>query len=72
MLYILLFFYGDIMESKKSKMRELVDKHYSDNWVVPYYLGYYVDLTVEWQDYDAARKALENTLDMDYIKGLSN
>lgn len=59
------------MESKKSKMRELVDKHYSDNWVVPYYLGYYVDLTVEWADYDAARKALENTLDMDYIKGLS-
>jgi len=52
-------------------MRELVDKHYSDNWVVPYYLGYYVDLTVEWQDYDAARKALENTLDLDSIKGLS-
>lgn len=48
-------------------MREIVDKHFSDNWVVPYYLGYYVDLTEEWVNYKAARKALENTLDPDYI-----
>ena len=53
-------------------MRELVDKHFSDNWVIPFYLGYYVDLTVEWADYDAAKKALENTLDLEYIQELTN
>jgi len=71
MLYILLFFHAEIMESKKPKMRELVDKHYSDNWVIPYYLGYCVDLTVEWKDYDAAKKAMDNTLDMECIKSLT-
>lgn len=72
MLFVLLFFYGDILEAKKAKMRELVDKHFSDNWVIPFYLGYYVDLTVEWADYDAAKKALENTLDLEYIQELTN
>ena len=62
MLFVILFFYGDILEAKKAKMRELVDKHFSDNWVIPFYLGYYV----------AAKKALENTLDLDYIQELTN
>ena len=72
MLFVILFFYGDILEAKKAKMRELVDKHFSDNWVIPFYLGYYVDLTVEWADYDDAKKALENTLDLEYIQELTN
>ena len=72
MLFVILFFYGDILEAKKAKMRELVDKNFSGNWVIPFYLGYYVDLTVEWADYDAAKKALENTLDLEYIQELTN
>lgn len=52
-------------------MREIVDKHFYDNWVVTYYLGYYVDLTIEWKNYKAAKKALDNTLDLDYIEEIS-
>jgi WASH complex subunit strumpellin len=67
MLYVLLFFNCDIMDVKKSKMREIVDRHFYDSWVIPFYLSYYVDLTIEWNEFKAARKALENTLDLDYI-----
>jgi WASH complex subunit strumpellin len=52
-------------------MREIVDKHFYDNWVIPFYLGYIVDLTDEWKPYKAAKIALENTLDLEYIAELS-
>lgn len=32
-------------------------------WVLPYYLGYIVDLTEWWKSYKAARLALNNILD---------
>ena len=48
-------------------MREIIDRHFNDNWVVPFYLGYYIDLTVEWKDFQAAKKALNNIIDLDYI-----
>jgi WASH complex subunit strumpellin len=43
-------------------MREIVDKHFYDNWVVPVFLGYLVDLSYEWKLYEAARKAIKNTV----------
>lgn len=52
-------------------MREIVDKHFSDNWVITFYIGYYVDLTTDWKPYKAAKKAIDNTLDLDYIEELS-
>lgn len=70
-LYVLLFFVPDILIEKKAKMREIVDKHFYDNWVITFYLGYYIDLTVDWRNYKAAKKALDNTLDMDYIEDLT-
>ncbi|KRX07259.1 hypothetical protein PPERSA_00416 [Pseudocohnilembus persalinus] len=70
-LYILLFFHPDILIEKKAKMREIVDKHFSDNWVITFYIGYYVDLTTDWKPYKAAKKAIDNTLDLDYIEELS-
>lgn len=53
-------------------MREIVDKHFYDNWVIPFYLGHYVDLTKEWENYKAARIALGHTLDFDSIQELVN
>ena len=43
-------------------MREIVDKHFYDNWVIPVYMGNYVDLSVWWNPYKAANLALRNTL----------
>jgi magnesium-transporting ATPase (P-type) len=33
----------------KAIMREIVDKHFPDNWVIAYYMGYTVDLSVQVQ-----------------------
>jgi len=32
-------------------MREIVDKHFNDNWVIPFYMGYIVDLSEAWLPY---------------------
>lgn len=32
-------------------MRELVDKHFVDNWVVPWSHGHFADLTLTWEPY---------------------
>lgn len=49
-------------------MREIVDKHFADNWVLPYYMGQIVDLTVVWDHYKAAKTALTNTLYPENVK----
>lgn len=33
MLYVILYFQPDILHSQQAKMREIVDKHFPDNWV---------------------------------------
>jgi hypothetical protein len=32
------------------------------------FMGYVVDLTNEWQAYDSARRAIDNTVSTKYIK----
>lgn len=49
-------------------MREIVDKHFADNWVLPYYMGKLVDLTLAWDHFKAAKTALNNTLFSENIK----
>ncbi|CAD8147536.1 unnamed protein product [Paramecium pentaurelia] len=70
MLYVLLFFTPTILNNKKSKMREIVDKHFYDQWVISFYLGYFVDLSEQWNPYPAAREAIKNTINFDYIQEL--
>jgi WASH complex subunit strumpellin len=45
-------------------MREIVDKHFPDNWVVPIYQGHLVDLTSYWttESFEAASRALGNNI----------
>lgn len=40
MLYILLYFDGKILNKEQAIMREIVDKHFPDNWVISYYMGF--------------------------------
>jgi len=49
-------------------MREIVDKHFPDNWVLPVYQGHLVDLTEYWEVFPAAKKALSNNIVPENIK----
>lgn len=53
-------------------MREIVDKHFPDNWIISYYLGYTVDLSVQWEPYKAAKAALSNTIHINNVMKLKD
>lgn len=72
MLYVILFFVPEILAEEQAVMREIVDKHFPDNWIIAYYLGYTVDLSIEWLPYKAATMALANTLQINNIQGFVN
>mmetsp|Transcript_12857 Transcript_12857/g.40591 ORF Transcript_12857/g.40591 Transcript_12857/m.40591 type:complete len:1173 (-) Transcript_12857:1104-4622(-) len=62
MLFVVLFFAPDVLSHEEAAMREVVDRHFPDNWVVAFYLGFTVDLTVVWGPYRAAAAAISNTV----------
>ncbi|KNC47128.1 WASH complex subunit strumpellin [Thecamonas trahens ATCC 50062] len=70
MIYVILYFAPNILHSEPAVMREIVDKHFPDNWVIPYYMGFTVDLSLRWQPYRAARDALANTIKVAHVRSL--
>jgi WASH complex subunit strumpellin len=70
MLYVILYFMPSILKDEASVMREIVDKHFPDNWVITYYLGFTVDLTWAWEPYRAARSALSQTIATSHVLSL--
>lgn len=71
MLYVVLYFAPQILHEQQAVMREIVDKHFSDNWVLSYYLGFTVDISIMWAPYKAASLALANTLELRLIQQLT-
>ncbi|CAF3265995.1 unnamed protein product, partial [Rotaria sp. Silwood2] len=55
MLYVLLYFYPDVLHNKQAIMREIVDKHFADNWVINLYMGMTVNLIDAGEPYKAAK-----------------
>lgn len=72
MLYVILYFAPDMMHKEKAAMREIVDKYFNDNWVIPVYMGYLVDLNSEWANYPSAKAALENVINTQFVKQLND
>ena len=71
LLYVTLYFTPETLRTGKSAMREVVDKHFSDSWVLPLYMGERVDLAVEWERYPSARDALAlECLTVPHVKAL--
>ncbi|KAJ6239983.1 wash complex subunit 5 [Anaeramoeba flamelloides] len=68
LLYVILYFAPDKLNSDSSFMTEIVTKHFSDNFVIPFYLGYNVDLTYEWDKYKSASQALNKVLKRKQLK----
>ena len=68
MIFVCLLFLPDYLEHENSKMREIVDKHFSDNWVVSIYLGYTCDVIEYWNEFKAAKNAIKITITEDSVK----
>jgi WASH complex subunit strumpellin len=72
LLYVLLYFTPHVLRDEFAVMREIVDKHFPDNWVITYYLGFTADLTLVWDNYKAAKQALAQTIQANNVTALKN
>ncbi|KAF6202837.1 hypothetical protein GE061_003242 [Apolygus lucorum] len=70
-LFVVLFFSPNTLHNQTARMREIVDKYFSDNWVVNIYMGITVNLIDIWEPFKAAKMALANTLDVSNIKDIA-
>jgi WASH complex subunit strumpellin len=64
------YFVPDILHNKQTTMREIVDKHFNDNWIISVHMGWVVNLAEEWARYKGASNALKNTLALPNIEEL--
>ncbi|KAF7380584.1 hypothetical protein HZH68_016449 [Vespula germanica] len=71
MLVIILCFKPEILNTQTAVMREIVDKFFSDNWVISIYMGIVINLKDWWLPYKAARTALNNNLETSNIKSIA-
>eukprot|EP00927_Polykrikos_kofoidii_P036963 TRINITY_DN31146_c0_g1_i1.p1 TRINITY_DN31146_c0_g1~~TRINITY_DN31146_c0_g1_i1.p1 ORF type:complete len:1221 (-),score=211.99 TRINITY_DN31146_c0_g1_i1:190-3852(-) len=70
LLYAILFFDVPTLESDVVAMREIVNRHFGDTWVVAFALGFTADLAVMWAPYKAAREALGAAITVSSAKHL--
>ena len=68
LLYILLFFYPVILRDRNEDMRDIVNKHFCDNWFISYFQGYTADLFESWKKFRAAIQALERIITIEKVK----
>lgn len=72
MLYVVLYFCPNILNNQRSRMREITDKFFYDNWVISIYMGEVVNLIEAWHPYKAARESLIQLLELDSTKVLAS
>mmetsp|Transcript_48746 Transcript_48746/g.137173 ORF Transcript_48746/g.137173 Transcript_48746/m.137173 type:complete len:1158 (+) Transcript_48746:260-3733(+) len=71
MLYVILYFAPELLHKSDTAMRETVDRHFGENWIITIYMGHVIDLSHEWARYKAAKKALDNILTLSNITSIS-
>lgn len=70
-LYLLLLYDPELLQHDTAAMRELVDKHFADNWVVSWAPGFLADLPVQWAQYSAAASALNGIIAPSHVRSLA-
>jgi len=68
MLAVILFFCPSMLQAENATMREITDKFFPDNWIVPIYMGFHSNLIEAWDSFKAAKLALGNTVDFARVK----
>uniref|UniRef100_A0A0D9W4E9 WASH complex subunit strumpellin n=1 Tax=Leersia perrieri TaxID=77586 RepID=A0A0D9W4E9_9ORYZ len=69
-MYVLLFYSRDLLHNGLA-MREIVDRFFKDNWVVPIFLHFSVDLLVSWDAFKEAKSSLVSSLSPTFIRDRS-
>lgn len=61
-VFVLLFYVPQILHRDAPVMQQVVERFFSDRWVLSWAPGQVVDLGHEWERYKAARAALRNAI----------
>lgn len=72
MLFLCLYFQPETLASQHSRMREICDKFFYNNWVISLYMGLTVNLVDAWDGYKAAKSAMSNILQPHIIKEITS
>mmetsp|Transcript_48745 Transcript_48745/g.137163 ORF Transcript_48745/g.137163 Transcript_48745/m.137163 type:complete len:392 (+) Transcript_48745:260-1435(+) len=56
MLYVILYFAPELLHKSDTAMRETVDRHFGENWIITIYMGHVIDLSHEWARYKVSYK----------------
>ena len=72
LLAVILFFCPDILDRDKRNIFDIVNKHFHDNVVISFYMGYTIDLLEYWKDFKEAISALQFNMKSDLIKEQKN
>ncbi|CAG4950074.1 unnamed protein product [Colias eurytheme] len=68
MLVVCLFFAPHYLHGDMTKMREIVDKFFPCNWVIPIYMGVTLSVFDYWENFKAAKTCLNNTCNTKMVK----
>lgn len=71
MLFACLYFQPETLMNQNSRMREICDKFFYNNWIISLYMGLTVNLIDAWDGYKAAKSALANILQPQMVKELA-
>ena len=72
LLVVILFFTPEILDKDKRNMFDIVSKHFHDNVVVSFYMGYTIDIYEYWKDFKEAIGAVEFNMKPAAIKAEKN
>lgn len=68
MLVVCLFFIPHCLHTDTSKMREIVDKFFPTNWIIPIYMGVTINIVDYWENFKAAKQAISNVCNSKMVK----
>ena len=72
LLVVNLFFCPKTLEKDKRNMFDIVSKHFHDNFVISFYMGYTIDINEYWKDFKEAHSALEFNMKTSTLKDKKN
>ena len=72
LLLVTLFFCQKMLERDHKNMFDIVSKHFHDNFVISFYMGYTIDINEYWKDFKEAHTALEFNMKLNTLKDKKN
>ena len=72
LLVVILFFCPDVLEKDRRIIYDIFSKHYHDNVVISFYMGYTLDICEYWKDFREASSIIDSNIKSNYLKDEKN